>query len=174
MDHPSSLAQLVERTTVNRDVSGSIPLGRANARSQEVKAPVILTGTAGSNPVVCHNICSSMEEHRYFTHRGHLFDSSHMSRSHTAINPNPKKSWRSLVQIQSPHCGRSSVDRAPAPGHPTRKERELFIDASMWKKLTRPVNQHMYSKWSKEPVIEDRCRKTSQVRTLSCVIFIVV
>ena len=25
----SSLAQLVERTTVNRDVSGSIPLGRA-------------------------------------------------------------------------------------------------------------------------------------------------
>ena len=67
------------------------------------------------------------------------------------------------------HCGRSSVDRAPAPGHPTRKERELFIDASMWKKLTRPVNQHMYSKWSKEPVIEDRCRKTSQVRTLPCV-----
>ena len=49
----SSLAQLAERTTVNRDVSGSIPLGRANTRSQEVKAPVILTGTAGSNPVVC-------------------------------------------------------------------------------------------------------------------------
>ena len=28
------------------------------------------------------------------------------------------------------------------PDHPTRKESELFIDASMWKKLTRPVNIH--------------------------------
>ena len=27
----SSLAQLVERTTVNRDVTGSIPVGRANS-----------------------------------------------------------------------------------------------------------------------------------------------
>ena len=43
-------------------------------------------------------------------------------------------------------------NRASASYEP-QKESELFIVATMWKKLKRPVNQHMYSKWSKEPVM---------------------
>ena len=58
MDHPSSLAQLVERTTVNRDVSGSIPLGRVFLMFVRVpeRSKGLVLGTnvfalAGSNPV---------------------------------------------------------------------------------------------------------------------------
>ena len=39
----SSLAQLAERTTVNRDVSGSIPLGRANVCNSVVECRDFLT-----------------------------------------------------------------------------------------------------------------------------------
>ena len=48
------------------------------------------------------------------------------------------REWVVTKAMQGPQV--SSVDRAPAPGHPTRKESELFIVASMWKKLKRPVN----------------------------------
>ena len=76
----------------------------------------------------------------------------------------PKKSWRSLIRIQPPQWWNNFAEwqytstRTPRaerseiiivgvaqwiehqhPDHPTRKESELFIVASMWKKLMRPV-----------------------------------